>query len=433
MSDWTIILRSLRTRLFSTVTTSLTVAVAVALLLVLLVLRASAAAAFERGSGDMHLLISRESSPLISVLSSVFYADPPKRSMTLEQFETLKASLPLGGNGYCIPLQQGDSFRGFPVTATTPEFFTRFKPNPGEAWAFAQGRSFDKPFEVVLGSAVARATGVTLGDRLFLTHGISQSRQLGDANAMKPHEHSDFAYTVVGILAPTGGSHDRAIFTDLTSTWVIHAHDRRERDDPSLTTTTAQDLTPADQLLNVAYVRLATREGSNTPANLPQVFDSLRRGGMFTVASPADQIKNLFRIVSSVDRVLVAMAIVVVISSAIAIMLALYNSMEQRRRQIAILRVLGASRARIFSLVLTESALLGVIGAVVGVVVSLAAGVLVAGAMRTQLGLVITPRPDPRVVLGVALATVVLACLAGVIPAVVAYRTSVAKNLRPIG
>ncbi len=430
MSDWTIIFRSMTARLFSTVTTIITVAVAVALLLVLLTMRGAAEKSFQRGSGDMHLLVSADDSSLVSILNGVFYANPPRRPIPWAKYQELSRSFPFA---YAVPTQQGDSYAGLPVMATSREFFTAFKPNPGEPWQLADGEFFDAPYEVVVGSAAAAASGLKVGDTLFLTHGIQQSRQLGSADAMAPHQHTEFTYTVVGVLEPTGGSHDRALFTDLTSSWVIHAHDRRKREDPAVIATTEADLIDADRLITGIYLRLITRPGSDAPANLPQVFDRLRRDPTITVAQPAQEIDSLFKIVDPINRLFVAIAVVVVISSGIAIMLALYNSMEQRRRQIATLRVMGASRGRIFGLVLTESAILGIAGAAAGVLFSLIGAVVAAGVLKTQLGLVIEPGADPRTLVVVVIGTVALAAVAGLIPSVMAYQTSVAKNLRPLG
>lgn len=429
LSDWTILRRSIFSRLFSTTTTVITVAVAVALMLVLLTLRDSGRKAFDRGSGDMHLIISADASPLVSVLNGIFYANAPQRSLNYARYLELKSRLPAA---YLIPTQQGDSYMGLPVLATKPEFFTQFKPNPGEAWSFSQGRAFEREFEVVVGAAAARQTKLKIGDELFLTHGTAQSRQLGDPNAMQPHIHKEFTYRIVGILAPTGGSHDRALFTDLNSTWIIHAHDKRKRDNPQLATTTLADVTDADRLITGMYLRLATRPGSDTPANLPQIFDMLRRDPTITVASPRDQIDKLFGIVSNIDVLFLAMAVVVMISSGIGIMLALYNSMDQRRRQIAILRVLGCSRGRVFGLVITESAIIGTIGALAGVALAFLGGLAAASILKQQLGLHIDPRLSLRLILVLILATIALASLAGLFPALIAYRTSVSKHLKPI-
>jgi putative ABC transport system permease protein len=430
MTDWTIIVRSLTSRMFSTIVTVLTVAVAVALLVVLESMRHAGRRAFDRGSGNMHLLVSADASPLVSVLNGIFYANPPRRPITWERYRQLVAALPAE---WAIPTQLGDSYMGLPVLATTPDFFSRFLPDGRNPWRLASGRFFEKPFEVVVGARAARATGLRVGDRLHLTHGIPASRQARDHAAPEPHVHHEFTYEVVGILLPTGASHDRALFTDLTSSWTIHAHDRRTRHDPALTLTTPDDLTDADRLITGIYLRLFTRPGSDTPANLPQIFDMLRRDPTLTVAQPRQEIDRLFEIVSDLNRIFLAIGVCVLLASGVGIMLALYNSMEARRRQIAVLRVLGASRQRVFGLVLTESALIGLMGAVLGAAAAAIGARLLAAALKARLGVVITPELPPRVLLLVITGTVVLAAIAGLVPAVTAYRTSVARNLRPLG
>lgn len=440
MTDFTIVRRSLTTRLFSTVVTILTVAVAVSLMVVLLSMRDAGARAFDRGSGNMHLLVSREDSPLVSVLNSVFYAAPPRRAIQWSKFEQIRDGFPLA---YAIPTQQGDSYRGFPVMATTREFFTHFSPDPGVApeangpgepiWPIRTGRLFEDSFEVVVGATVAEVAGLRPGDRIFLTHGIERPRQLGARDDdMEPHVHDDYAYTVVGILGQTGTPHDRALFTDLPSTWIIHAHDRRLRENPDAETT-VEDLRDEDKLITAIYLRVATRPGAGVSGALQQVFYALRADQELTVATPRDEVQRLWAIVSNIDEILVAMAAIVMLSSGVGIMLALYNSMDQRRRQIAVLRVLGASRPRLFGLVLTESAVIGLVGAAVGIALALLGTYIVAAELQARLGLVVDPTLPLREVLLVAAGAVALACAAGVIPAVMAYRTSVSRNLRPIG
>ena len=457
MTDWTIILRSLRARLFSTITTVVTVAVAVALMLVLLMMRDSGRRAFERGSGNMHLLVSADASPLVSILNGIFYANPPRRPIAWSKYQEIAAKFPLD---FAVPTQLGDSYQGNPVLATTPEFFTKFQPVPKEPWKLASGKFFDTEWQVVLGARAAATTGLKLGDQIALTHGAGGSRDTGASKDAQPgpapgHVHSEFKYTVVGILEPTGSAHDRALFTNLNSTWIIHAFDRRERAEHAADSSkdhdhadhdhdhdhkahheppmTLADITDEDRKVTGLYLRLITREGSDSPANLPQIFDMLRRDPTITVAQPNQEITRLFSIVGNIDQILVGMAGVVMASSGIAIMLALYNSMDQRRRQIAVLRVLGASQTRIFGLVLTESALVGVLGAILGLVISLLGVRIVTAIMRDRLGLVIEPLLSPEVAMLVVVATIALGVLAGFIPALMAYRTPVAKNLKPLG
>ena len=463
MTDMTIILRSMRARLFSTTTTIVTTAVAVALMLIILTMKDAGKKAFERGSGDMHLFVTAGgSSPMTAVLNGIFYANMPRAPLSWEQYRQLSTRAPWA---YAIPTQQGDTFHGQPVLATTSDFFSKFKPNPGEDWELASGTFFTKPFEIVVGAQAASAIGLKVGNRINLVHGASDARpeikpakdeehdhdhahdhahdDHGDHDHAEDahdhdeahagaHIHEEFEYTVVGVLKPTGGSHDRAIFTDLVGSWIIHAHDRRERE-AHVETTTEADLIESDKKITGVYLRLVTRDGSDTPANLPQVFDSLRRDGSLTVAQPKQEIDGLFRIVGNIDRIFIAIAAVVMLSSGIAIMLALYNSMEQRRRQIAVLRVLGASQGRVFGLVLTESVFIGLLGCGTGILLGLIGAMVTAQTIKSTLHIVLSSALPANELIAVSIATVLLSAIAGLIPAVRAYRTSVGENLRPLG
>lgn len=438
MTDLTIIRRSMSSRLFSTVTTALTVAVAVALMLVLLGMRKAARESFERGSGNTHLIISAEPDPMSVVLNTIFYSRLPQQFLMHDRFERLISGLPIKDDsgklvsGYAIPLAQGDSYKGNAVLATTPEFFTGFEPQLGQPWKFTQGAPFTGDMQVVLGATAARQSGLKMGDKLVLTHGTSDSR-----GAAPAHVHDEFQFEVVGILAPSGTAHDRALIISLQSSWIVHAQDRLEKEHAAGNNhdhehiATAADLNASDKKITAALIRLPASSNTSTPTVVQQIAATLKREPGLTVAQPAFEIGKLFGIVSNIDQVLLAMAAVVMVSSGIAIMLALYNSMEQRRRQIAVLRVLGCSRSRIFSLILTESALLGAIGAFFGVLVAAAGQNLVAAVMKQRLGLVIEPALAMELVLGIIVASVLLASIAGLVPAVMAYRTAVATNLKP--
>ena len=459
MTDLSIILRSLKVRLFSTVVTVLTVAIAVGLLMALLMLRTSGERAFARGTGNAQLLVSRDASPLESVLNGLFYASPPRNSISLEKYEEIVASFPWA---WTVPTQLGDSYMGVPVVATNSDFFTSFQPVDGLAWSFQEGRRFARPYELVVGAEAARKTDLKMGDKVALTHGFGNSRETD-------HVHDSHLFEVVGILAPTESSHDRAIYTDLTGSWVLHAEDRHahagdgghdhghadedahehahdhdhEHDhdhahdhdhghDHAHPKLEVEDLLPEDKLITGILLSTPSRRGGAVSAILPQAFDMLRKDTSITVASPSNQVDRLFAIVGNVDRLLVAMAWAVLASSGIGILLALWNSMEQRRRQIEILRVLGCSRERIFGLVITESVLIGMLGALMGIIVCWAGSLAIADQLRARLGIVIDPSLDGRTILLVIAATMALAALAGVAPAIRAYRTSVAENLRPM-
>jgi len=466
LTDLTIVRRSLTARLFSTIITIALVAVAVALMLVLLAMRDSGKRAFDRGTGNMHILVSADSSPLTSVLNSVFYANAPQRPILWTKYQSL---FPRDAGGFvdrridfALPVQQGDSFRGFPTMATVPEFFTSFAPAQGEKFEFAAGNAPAGDFDVVLGSEVAAITGLGMGKQLFVTHGYSSRRGHGPAKGDSPipgkpaapaHKHNhgpdspppvpdgqneeeihaEFPFTVVGVLKPTGSAHDRAVFVHLHATWLIHADEKRHAVDPNAQEPTVANLRNDEKLITGVYLAARTRPGSDVSSSIGPLFSQLRADPTLTVALPGAEITRLFAIVGSIDKIIIAIAAAVLVSSGFSIMLALYNSMAQRRRQIAVLRVLGASRLRVFGLILTESAIIGFLGAIGGVLLSLLSLQAVALTLKRQLGLVVNASLEAPITIPVVAGAVIIAALAGIVPAVMAYSTSVSKHLRPLG
>lgn len=415
LSDWNIVTRSMRTRAFSSIVTILSVSVAVGLVTLLVSMREAGENSFKRGTGNVQMLISKDTGPLPSVLNSMFYASPPTTPISWGDYLGLTRSYPFA---WAVPTQLGDSYRDAPVMGTDESFFTQFQPVLGMSWTLREGAFFDGPFQAVLGADAATRLGLGLGDEIALEHGGPRSQG--------GHTHDEFMFRVVGVLEPTATPHDRAIFTSLESSWIIHAHDRREGIFGHGITTTAADLLDEDMQITGVYASLGPRRGA-----LVQVLSALARDPDWIVASPSDTVGSLFSIVSNIDDVLIAMAVAVMLSSGVSILLALYNSMDQRRRQVAVLRVLGASRRRVLGMVLTESALIGLLGGALGVGLARVGGVLVSTMLAQRAGIVVEPALPVDGYLMVVLASVALSCVAGALPAIVAYRTSVVRALRP--
>ncbi len=434
MSDMLIVFRSLRARPLATAVTVAMVAIAVALLLVLLSMREAASQAFRRGTGNIHLLVCADASPLVGVLNGLFYANAPANPISFPKAKEIRESFPWQ---WSIPTQLGDSYRGSPVIATTPDFLSKFEPVVGKPFEFAAGRAFAGDFEVVAGAQAASEHGLKVGAKIALSHGTGSKNAGG-------HEHSDHPYEVVGILKPTGSAHDRAVITSLESSWIIHAEERREEAESAEADADhdhashdhahidADELTDADRLITGILLRLPTRPGSDASASIAAQFDRLRRDTAITVAQPAQQIGRLMAIVGDVDWLFVIMGVIVLVSSAISIMLAMVASMELRRRQVAVLRVLGASAWRVFALAITESTLIGLMGGLMGAVMALGGCALASALLQDRIGLSVSDSIDPRSAAMVVFGAVVLAAFAGVVPAVKAYRTPVAMHLKPI-
>lgn len=419
MSDLRFVFRSLRIRLFSSSVSIALVAISVGVLLTLLSLRSAGHASFRRGLGNAHLVLSAEESALSTVLNTLFYVNAPRKAIPMAVVEELSAAFPWA---WAIPTQLGDSYRGFPVLAVGEGYFEHVEPVAGEPWTLATGVWPNGAFDIVLGSEAAKRTHLLVGDHIHLSHG----------HAHDGHVHDEFSFNVVGILAPSQSQHDRVVFATLDGAWLVHAVDRHHAAGLAEPSTPA-DLLDEDRLVTGVFLRLPTRANRSGSAALQHVHDTLRRDDRVTVASPSAQIDRLWTIVSGIDAVFIAMAAAVLFSSSVSILLSLWTSMELRRRQFAILRVLGASRARVLGLVLSESIVIGLLGAVAGVGVAWIGGFAAAAVLQTRTGVRIEPDLDLRAALIVAAAAVLLSALAGVAPAIKAYRTNVAHHLRPLG
>ena len=545
MTDLRLVLKSLSARSTSTIITCLLISIAVALLISMRSLREAGRRSFTRGVGNAHLVVSGDSSPLVAVLNGIFYANPPRAPLSEAKVAEISGSMPWA---WAIPTQLGDSFRGFPVLGTTPAFLDAFEPALGEPWRIRRpGRNIEGPFDVVLGSQVAASTGLGVGDRIFLTHGMGMAASgdsvrivdadvgatsggheghdhavsgpdhavpgpepaihdhdghdhedhsdhdhsdhdghdhhdhdhhdhdghdhdvLGSDHAVpgpdstgpethddhghdhhghdhhghdhhghghvhadgSPHVHEEAAFEVVGVLEPSGTHHDRILVASIEGSWFLHAIDRWEAAGRPLPEG-VEDLDAEDRLMTGMLLRTPVRAGRNSAAILQSAFDRLRRDPSITVASPATQVDRLFSIVASLDAVFIALGGAILVSGAISVMLVLWNSMELRRRQIAVLRVLGCTRRRVLGMVMTESAIIGILGATLGVGLAVAGSGLVAGLLAARTGVVIMPVVDPESSLLIVGGTVVLAVFAGIAPAIRAYRTPVAEHLRPL-
>ena len=459
MSDFHIIIRSLKSRPTSTFITVALVATSVGLLLTLLTLKSAGRNSFQRGMGNAHLIVSGDASPLVAVLNGLFHLNAPRLSMPMSTVDEIRESFPWE---WAIPTQLGDSFQGFPVLASTPEYLQEFSPSHSSPFVLSEGEFPIGPLEVAFGSEVARSTGLSVGDRIHLTHGAPGSSepiirietgptlpgiddeeftddfagpappQIEIHTELAPHVHDEFAFEITGVLEPTGTHHDRIIHAQLEGAWLVHALDRRElqgRPPP----VGVEDLEAGDRLVTGLLLRTPSRPGRNSSAVIQQMFDQLRRNPSFTVANPSVQVDRLFAIVSGVDVIFIAMGSAVLIFSGFAVLLAMWNSMEMRRRQIAILRVLGASRLRILGLVIGESSLMGIAGSICGLCISVAGVHIASAVLESRTGVVINPELDLKSIILTVAATISVAVIAGLAPAILAYRTQVADHLRPLG
>ncbi|MCH7910642.1 MAG: ABC transporter permease, partial [Candidatus Hydrogenedentes bacterium] len=357
------------------------------------------------------IVVGPPGSPLQLVLNAVYFLDNPTGVMAYEDYERLKQHEDVVN---AFPVGLGDTYRGFRIVGTEREIFDYPWTHPvtGEdryPFRLKEGKFFDAPMEAVVGNRVARNLGLKLGDTFSGTHG---SIELPDDVAV--FDHSDETYTVVGILNPSGTSNDRAIFVSLSSVWDLHA----EHDE------TDSELNREDKLITAILVDLYS------PALRFSFLDYVMAEYKATAAIPVIQIMNLYnQILGPAVVLMMAVGYVVVVISALSILIGLYLSIIQRKRDLAIMRALGAGASDIFGAVLIEAFLVTIFGIAFGWVLGKTVSVGLGIYMGQHYGFAISGLSTSSEEIGFFAIVAFVGLIAGILPAWQAYQTDIAKNL----
>jgi putative ABC transport system permease protein len=397
-----LVFKSLRQHALSTTVTALATALAAGLLLSVWILRDQAQAAFTGMTGGVDAVLGARGSKLQLVLNSLFHVDASPGNLEWSDYEEIARHPAVD---LALPLAVGDNYRGFRIVGTVPEKFAKLEYAPGKRFEVrTPGRLFDPTLrEAVVGSFAAARLGLKRGDIIHPYHGLNYTED--------SHQH-DEDYVVVGILEPSNTPADRVIWIPLEGLQKMGGHD------PAAAT-------------DVSAVLLKFK--ADNPLTARQLDSQYNKDGTrLTFAWPIAQVvAQLFDRLAWLDRVLALIAYLVVTIAASSILASIYNSMNERRREVAILRALGARRRTIFGAVVLESATIAGIGAVLGYAVYGLVFAATASILRTQTGVVLDPFAWHPVFVLAPFGIVTLGALTGVIPAWKAYRTDVAENLIP--
>jgi len=401
MNPFSMALRSLRERWLSSALTALSVALGVALVVAVLVLAREARTAFQGTATGVEILVGGTKGGRIDTLLSALYhvgRAPGRVPWTL--YERLRDHPDVS---YAVPLAFGDRYRGAPVVGTTAEMFTRFRPRPGVAFEI-EGETFARGGRLaVVGSEAARRTGLRIGDTLVPSHtGLDDDPR-----------HRDEAFTVVGLARATGTAHDRAIWVDLDAFLALKGHEGLVREDGE------------ERAVSAVLVKTA----SPYPWVVEDLIRGINDGDQAQAIRPMQVVGELFALVGVVQRMLQWVASLVVAVAAAGAMVSLYHAMAERCRDVALLRALGASRRRIFGTVLLESTVLCGGGALLGLLLGHGGAALAAPLLEARAGVRLdgwSLLPAEPLLL---LALLAIGALAGIAPAVRAYRVDVAAQI----
>jgi len=394
-----IVLRSLRQHLLSTAVTALSIALAGGLLLSVWVVKNQSQAAFTQVNTGFDAVLGARGSKLQLVLNAIFHLEASPGNLEQADYDFIRQH-PLVKRA--VPLAVGDNLRGFRIVGTTPEFFTGGDYAPGKHFELAAGRWWrGEENEAVVGSFVAQELGLKVGDTFHPFHGLSYNPQ---------EQHAEI-YVVAGLLAPSNTPADKVVWIPLRGVQSMSGHDPKAEDEISAVLVQLRAPT-AGFMLDVLYNK---------------------QGSRLTFAYPVGAIMTeFFGKIGWFDRVLALIAYLVALVATAGVLVAIYNSMSARQRDIAILRALGARRRAIFGVIVLEAAVIGALGMIVafGAYAVIVAGV--AAVIRAQTGVVLTPFAYDPVMVWAPAGMIVLCALGGLLPAWKAYRTDVAANLVPL-
>ncbi len=449
--------RNMEQRGLASILTMFSMALGVALVVLVLSISWIITESFERNSNvGYNLIVGAKGGSLQLALNTVFYLSEPIEVIPYDDYlefipgaqgrqEELKK---IGGRiadpdrkgifstyttgGFAIPVCLGDYFGPFRVVATDSQFFEKLRWGKAgdRKYTFSQGRNLQEYsadygyFEAVLGAQTAKRMNKQVGDTFKTTHGDPEGEGHGQE------------FTVVGVLDPTGTPNDRAAFINLEGFYLMEGHARAFED---LANPDAEKTDVAKQADAAQAPRLPLEKRDLTAilvkAGQPMFAVAMERPinkRLHTQAvSPVKEITNMIgTFINPVRYALLALTVVVCVVSSISILVSIYNSMNERRRDIAVMRALGARRDAVVVIVLLESLLISVGGGTLGWLIGHGIGFACRGLIEDRTGIQIGFLNSITSVEWVLIpGLVVLATIAGIVPALVAYRTNVSENL----
>lgn len=381
-----------------------------------------------RDAAGIDLVVGAKGSPLQLILSSVYHIDFPTGNIKVEEAQRISRSRLVK---QVIPLAMGDNVQGLRILGTNHDYLDLY------AVKFAAGKAWEKPFEVTLGAESAQILGLKLGDTFSGSHGIS----------VGSHDHDQQAFRVTGILAPSGKVVDRLVLTSIESVW--YTHDEVGGTEPDTTTegkevSIAVEEVTQEEVINPLLLPVAARgfpisdlerevttlliryRNPMAAIQLPRMINS---GTSMQAASPAFEMSRLFELLGVGISLLNGLALALVVIAGLSIFIALYNSLKERKYDLAILRTLGASRGQLVALVFLEGISLTILGAIFGIAFGHGFLALIVEFASQEVVSLVDPwifLAEEGLIFGYSLA---VGFIASLIPAWSAYQTSIAKQL----
>ena len=443
MNLLTIAWKSIRQRRLASCLTALSIGLGVMLMVLVLVIFGAVENAFTQRSVGYDLIVGPKGSDLQLVLSAVYRMQPPIENLPYMYLEQLKKDRRVVS---AVPLAFGDVTQegSFPIIGTTTEYFQN-EFMPGRNFQI-KGQRINNLFDAIIGAEVARKNGWELGSKFTIVHGGAESEQVHDE-----------MFTVVAVLGRTGTANDRTVFLNLDGFYAIAGHtkpveeiEKRLKDfyaaEPEQLASALKQIeaykveeaavgekpvhnqASPEAMKEVTAILVRTRP--ETPFDAISLSAELQKGFQAMAVNPVRPIQRLVNgLLGNIKEALVVLTAIIILVSGVGIFVSIYNSMSDRRREIGIMRALGAGRMHMFGIILAESSLLCLGGGVIGWLVGHGLAIVASPWVIQQTGLLIDPWALNAWEGTLFPVLVGLAALVGFLPAMTAYRTNVVDAL----
>lgn len=404
---------SLSARALTVGMTILAIALSVALFLGVEKIRTGAKASFADTISGTDLIIGARSGSVQLLLYSVFRIGNATNNMTWESYQDIARNRAVD---WIVPISLGDSHRQFRVMGTTQAFFDRYKYRSGQSLAIQEGVVMDDLYDTVLGADVAETLGYAIGDPIVVSHGLASFS-----------DHKDQPFRVSGILAKTGTPVDRTVIVGLRAIEAIHVDWQSGAKIPGKTTP-AEAIRTMDLEPTAITAALVGVKGRLQVFGLQRTINEYPQEPLLAIL-PGVALQELWQIVGIAETALIGVSAMVVVTALIGMMATIFSSLNERRREMAIFRAMGARPRTIIGLLVLEAIFMAAIGAELGL------GLLYLGLFIGQplidaaFGLWIPITPPTLRELCVLVGVVVAGAIVSMVPALRAYRISLADGM----
>lgn len=360
-----------------------------------------------KNAQGIDLVVGAKGSPLQIILASIFHIDFPTGNISLKDANDLTRNRLIESS---IPLSLGDSYQGYRIVGSTEKYPELY------GVSLAEGQWFNDAMTATIGAGIAKKLNLSIGDELNSDHGLSEG--IGG--------HESHPFKVVGILKPSGSVIDQLILVSIESVWEVHGNHSHEtiEEERRVSLEKLNLIVTEEQLENEDITSLLVKYRSPMAAvQLPRIVNGTSN---LQAASPAFETARLFNIIGVGVDVVNILGIVIVILSATSVFIALFNSLKERKYELAIMRSMGASQLKIFNLILTEGIILTIIGTLFGLGIAHIGFALLADSLEEiQADGMFFVEEEYYVMLG----SFVVGIFASIIPALLAYRADISETL----